>query len=160
MSEPVLRRARRTDAAALVELRALMFRAMGTEAAALADPAWRLAAHGWFTDRVDAPDVCAVVAEVDGAVVSCAVGEVTALIPGPTTPNGRVGLVSNVATLEPHRGRGLASACTDHLLEWFTERTDVTRVDLFATVDGARLYGVRGFTASPFPAMRRPLTRM
>ena len=159
MSEPVLREAGRADAAALVELRVLMFAAMGTDPAALADPAWRLAAHGWFADRVGSPDVHAVVAEVDGTVVSCAVGEVTGLIPGPSTPNGSVGLVSNVATLEPYRGLGLASACTDRLLAWFSERTDVTRVDLFATVAGARLYAGRGFAASPFPAMRRLLPR-
>jgi GNAT superfamily N-acetyltransferase len=159
VNEPVVREARRSDAAALVRLRVVMFDAMGTDAAALADPAWRLAAHGWFTDRVGAPDVRTVVAEVDGAVVSCAVGEVSALIPGPSTPNGSVGLISNVATLEPYRGRGLATACTDHLLGWFAERTDVTRVDLFATPEGARLYAVRGFVASPFPALRLPVHR-
>lgn len=159
MSGFVVREALHTDAAALVGLRALMFEAMGTDPAALADPAWRLAAHGWFVDRVEVSHVRAVVAEVDGVVASAAVGEVTALIPGPTCPNGSVGLISNVATLEPYRGRGLASACTDDLLGWFAERTDVTRIDLFATEDGARLYTHRAFATSPFPALRRTVTR-
>jgi GNAT superfamily N-acetyltransferase len=159
VSGPVVREAVHGDAAALVGLRALMFEAMGTDPALLADPAWRLAAHGWFVDRVEMPHVRAVVAEVDGEVASGAVGEVTALIPGPTCPNGSVGLISNVATFEPHRGRGLAAACTDDVLRWFAERTDVTRVDLFATEAGARLYRPRGFSASPFPAMRRTVTR-
>ena len=100
-----------------------------------------------------------VVAEVDGTVAAGIVGEVTSLIPGPGTPNGSVGLISNVATLEPYRGRGLATACTDQLLGWFAERTDVTRVDLFATPEGARLYALRGFVASPFPALRLPVRR-
>ncbi len=157
MTGPQVRTARRDDVAALVALRALMFEAMGTAPDAVADAAWRLAAHGWFIDRLGSSGVRVVVAEVDGEVASSAVGEVTALIPGPTAPNGSVGLVSNIATFAPYRGRGLAAACTDDLLGWFAERTDVTRVDLFATEAGARMYAPRGFTTSPFPAMRRTL---
>ncbi len=158
-AEPVVREATRDDAEALVELRALMFEAMGTDPSALEDPAWRLSARDWFVDRVGSPGVRLVVAEAEGRVVASAVGEVTALIPGPSTPNGSVGLVSNVATLPDHRGRGLAAACTDDLLDWFAERTDVTRLDLFATAAGARIYAPRGFTAGAFPAMRRPVPR-
>ena len=39
---------------AMVELRAVMFEAMGTASAAIADPAWRRAAHDWFADRAAA----------------------------------------------------------------------------------------------------------
>ncbi len=154
-----VRPARRADVGALVDLRVLMFEAMGTDPAALAAPAWRLAAHGWFLDRLRTSGVRLVVAEVDDVVASCAVGEVTALIPGPGCPNGSVGLVSNVATLPPYRGRGLAGACTEDLLAWFVESTDVTRVDLFATEAGARLYRDRGFATSAFPTMRRSVPR-
>ncbi|PKW26051.1 GNAT family N-acetyltransferase [Phycicoccus duodecadis] len=156
---PVVRPATRADADDLLALRVLMFEAMGTDAAALADPAWRVAARDWFVDAVDAAGVLLVVVEVGGRVVAGAVGEVTALIPGPGCPNGSVGLVSNVATLPEHRGQGLAAACTDALLAWFTERTDVTRVDLFATEAGARIYSTRGFVTGTFPAMRRPVPR-
>ncbi|MBM6405497.1 GNAT family N-acetyltransferase [Phycicoccus sp. CSK15P-2] len=159
MTSPAVRSARRSDADHLVALRVLMFEAMGTDPAALADPAWRYAARDWFLDAVDASGVRVVVAEVEGAVAACAVGEVTALVPGPSTPNGSVGLVSNVATYPAHRGKGLAAACTDDLIAWFTEHTDVTRVDLFATEAGARIYAPRGFTTSAFPAMRRRLPR-
>ncbi len=159
MTRARIRRATRADADALVALRALMFEAMGTDPAALEAPTWRLAARDWFLDAVDAAAVWVVVAEVDGEVVAGAVGEVTALIPGPGCPNGSVGLVSNVATLPEHRGQGLAAACTDDLLAWFRERTDVTRVDLFATPAGARIYTPRGFVANGFPAMRWNLPR-
>ncbi|MGL5851172.1 MAG: GNAT family N-acetyltransferase [Phycicoccus sp.] len=155
----VIRAAVPDDAAALVALRVVMFEAMGTAAAALADPGWRLGAHGWFVDRVPAAGVHVVVAEVGGEVVSCAVGEVTALIPGPSAPHGSVGLVSNVATLAEHRGQGHAARCTDELLRWFEEETDVSRVDLFATEDGAQIYARRGFVTSTFPAMRRPVAK-
>lgn len=156
---PVVRPATRDDADVLLALRALMFEAMGTDAAAVADPAWRMAAHDWFVDAVDAAGVLVVVAEVGGRVVSSAVGEVTALTPGPECPNGSVGLLSNVATFPGHRGQGLAAACTDALLAWFTERTDVTRVDLFATEAGGRIYTARGFTTGTFPAMRLRIPR-
>ena len=85
-----------------------------------------------------------VVAEASGQVVCGAVGEVTALIPGPHVVNGSVGLISNVATVHAWRGRGLAAACTDDLLRWFEHDTDVGRVDLFATESGSRhLHGTR-----------------
>jgi GNAT superfamily N-acetyltransferase len=155
----VLREARAADAVALVDLRALMFEAMGTDPDRLAEPAWRHAAHGWFLGHVGAAGVRVVVAEVDGEVAAGAVGEVTSLIPGPGTVNGSVGLISNVATFPSHRGRGLASAVTDDLLAWFAERTDVTRVDLFATTEGALIYAPRGFTVRGFPAMSLPVPR-
>ncbi|MGL5908779.1 MAG: hypothetical protein ACRCZP_02180, partial [Phycicoccus sp.] len=88
----VIRAAVAGDAAALVALRVVMFAAMGTDAAALADSRWRDAARDWFADRVGTAGVHAIVAEVGGEVVSCAVGEVTALIPGPSAPHGSVGL--------------------------------------------------------------------
>jgi len=141
------------DADALVALRAVMFEAMGLAPAAVADPVWRVASRAWFADRVEAPGVRVVVADVGGEVVSAAVGEVTALIPGPNAPNGSVGLISNVATRHTHRRRGLAAACTDDLLHWFQHDTEVTRVDLFATPGGARLYSPRGFRERGFEGM-------
>jgi GNAT superfamily N-acetyltransferase len=156
---PTIRTATASDAGALLELRALMFEAMGLPAAEIADPRWRIAAHGWFVDRIPASGVRVVVAEVDGRVVSGAVGEVTALIPGPGAPNGSVGLISNVATLPGYRGGGLASAVTDALLEWFRDETDVTRVDLFATPGGEAIYTPRGFARRDFPPMSLPVDR-
>ncbi|MGL4175201.1 MAG: GNAT family N-acetyltransferase [Dermatophilaceae bacterium] len=155
----VIRTAGPDDATALVALRVVMFEAMGTAPEVLADPAWRLAAHAWFVDRVQAAGVHVVVTKVGGEVISCAVGEVTSLIPGPSAPHGSAGLVSNVATLAGHRGRGHATACTDALLRWFEESTDVSRIDLFATAEGARLYEARRFVRSEYPAMRLRLGR-
>ncbi|MGG5260866.1 GNAT family N-acetyltransferase [Phycicoccus avicenniae] len=160
MTSPLVREATRADADALVTLRALMFEAMGTDPAALEHPVWRVRARDWFLEAVGAAAVRVVVAEVDAVVASSAVGEVTALAPGPSTPNGSVGLLSNVATLPQHRGLGLAAACTDDVLAWFREHTDVTRVDLFATEAGARVYAPRGFVTVSQPAMRRRVERL
>ena len=155
----VIRVATPADAEVMVTLRAVMFEAMGTASEAIADPEWRRAAHDWFAARAVEPGVRIVVADADGQVVSGAVGEVTALIPGPNTVNGSVGLISNVATLHAWRGRGLAAACTDDLLRWFAHDTDVTRIDLFATAGGSRIYTARGFTVREFPAMCLPVPR-
>ena len=53
----------------------------------------------------------------------------------------------------------LAAACTDDLLRWFAHDTDVTRIDLFATAGGSRIYTARGFTVREFPAMCLPVPR-
>jgi GNAT superfamily N-acetyltransferase len=156
----VIRQATAEDAAALVELRALMFEAMGTPSAQLAHDEWRDAALAWFTRTIRTPQVRVVVAEVDGTVAAAIVGEVTSLIPGPGAPNGSVGLISNVGTFPTYRGRGLAGLVTDDLLGWFSSSTDVTRVDLFATPGGARIYEPRGFTNRAFPAMSLPVPRV
>ena len=158
--DAVVRVATPADAAVLVELRAVMFEGMGTPAGRDRRPglaagrprlvhrhAWPTRGRGSWSPRSR------------GTVVSCAVGEVTALIPGPNTVTGSVGLISNVATVAGHRGRGLAAACTDDLLRWFVEQTDVRRVDLFATEAGARIYTRRGFTVRGFEAMVLPVPR-
>jgi len=143
----------------MVELRSVMFEAMGTPAPELGAPQWRTAARNWFVSRSGDHRTRIVVAEVEGRVVSGAVGEVSALIPGPNTVDGSVGLISNVATVPAWRGRGLAAACTDDLLRWFEHDTDVTRVDLFATASGSRIYTARGFHVRAFPAMCLPVPR-
>ena len=147
----VIRQATAQDAAALVTLRALMFEAMGTRTEQLEHEAWRDAALAWFTRRIGTAGVRVVVADVDGKVASGIVGEVTSLIPGPGAPNGSVGT---------YRGRGLARLVTDDLLRWFSSSTDVTRVDLFATPDGTRIYEPRGFVRRSFPGMCLAVARV
>jgi GNAT superfamily N-acetyltransferase len=149
----VVREATAADAGAMVELRAVMFEGMGTAPAAIAEPGWRRLARDWFAEHAGHPGTRIVVAQVAGQVVAGAVGEVTVLIPGPHTVTGSVGLISNVATLPAHRGRGLAATLTDDLLRWFVDETDVRRIDLFATEAGARIYARRGFTVRGFEAM-------
>lgn len=154
-----VRRATARDADAWLALRRLMFVAMGTPADQVQDPHWATAARGWFTAHLADPLVAILLAEADGRVVASAVGEVTALIPSPSCPNGSCGLVTTVSTLPQHRGRGHAAALTDALVRWFEEETDVTRIDLFATPEGARIYSRRGFTEGSFPSMRRRVPR-
>jgi GNAT superfamily N-acetyltransferase len=137
-----------------------MFVAMGTRGEELDDPVWAAAALRWYAAHLDDPLVLIALAEVGGEVVASAVGEVTALIPGPSCPNGSCGLITTVSTLPEHRGRGHAAALTDAVVAWFEDETEVTRIDLFATPEGARIYTRRGFREGDFPAMRRRVRRV
>jgi ribosomal protein S18 acetylase RimI-like enzyme len=147
----VVRRATPADAAALAQLRAEMFVAMGTDVGP-ADAPWRTAAERWFAAHVGGqPLVAVVVAEVDGTVAACAVGTSQPHVPGPRNPSGQRGHLSNICTLPAYRRRGLARACVAELLRWFREETDVGAVHLSATADGVGLYESFGFSRPEHP---------
>ncbi len=148
-----MRRATTTDVDALVWLRAEMFAAMGVPES---EAPWRSHAHRWFSDRVDDADYCLVVVEVDGEIVSCAVGAVRDAAPSPAVPDGRDILVSNVATAPAHRRRGHGRAAFDEVMTW-AHRTGVGRAELMATAVGREMYVRAGFADTAFPAMRAPL---
>lgn len=153
-----VRRATAADAAAVVELRALMFSAMGVPG--VDDPGWRRAAAAWFERELDGPRACVVVAEdADGLVVASAMGALRFETPSPVNPNGVWGLVNNVATRVGARRQGLARACVVGVLDWFRDETEATVVELFATGEGAGLYAELGFAETPWPAMRLRLPR-
>lgn len=154
-----LRVATRDDIDGLMRLRALMFEAMGTPADALAAPEWRAEARSWFAENLTDDRARILVVEDDGDIVSGGVAEVVPAIPSPSTPHGRLGFISNIATLPHARGRGLARAVMTELVRWLDEDTDAERIDLAATADGAVIYRSMGFTESEFPTMRRPGSR-
>ncbi|GHG49368.1 GNAT family N-acetyltransferase [Streptomyces griseocarneus] len=142
------RRARPGDAAEIVRLRRLMF----------ADMDGHDSPGPWERDAVeiarrrlaaDGPGLGGFV--VDGAagaggphLAACAVGSVEERLPAPEHPTGRFGFVFTVCTDARYRGRGLARATTEALLDWFAGQ-GVTRVDLHATPDAERLYRSLGF---------------
>ena len=80
----LLRRAEERDVEALVELRGLMFEAMG----ATGDPEWRKAASDWFAEHIDDARVGAFVVDLNGEVVACAVGVIREGIPLQGLPSG------------------------------------------------------------------------
>ncbi|MGW6020348.1 GNAT family N-acetyltransferase [Streptomyces sp. NPDC055099] len=85
-------------------------------------------------------------------LAACAIGSVEQRLPGPHLRNGRVGLVIGVVTDPAHRRRGHSRALMGALLDWFRER-EVTRVDLYASPEGAPLYRDLGFVDHPDPAL-------
>lgn len=153
MSDVRVRVAQPADLDALVDLRAEMFRAMGTPDT---NGPWREKARRWFADRLDHPDYRIVVVEAAGVVVACAVGAIRDAAPSPASPDGRDVLVSNVCTAEQSRGRGYGRAAFDAVMAW-ARRTGVGRAELMATDAGRRLYERAGFVGQECLAMRARL---
>ncbi|MDN5717777.1 MAG: GNAT family N-acetyltransferase [Janibacter sp.] len=154
----VIRPAVAGDAATIIALRALMFEAMGTPAEAISDIGWQQEASRWLQLHLADERVHVVVAEANGTVVSCAIGQVLDLMPSPTRARGG-GLVTNIATFPRHRRLGFTHAVLESLLGWFEQETDVEVITLNATEAGRDIYDNFGFVASTFPEMRLRLER-
>lgn len=153
-----MRMAEPADAAGLVELRALMFDAMGRAAADTRD--WRENARRWFERNLTSGDAATFVAETrDGELASAALGTIERSVPSPGNPDGIRGHVSNVVTRPLWRRSGLARGCVERLLRWFEQHSTAATVDLLATGDGADLYREFGFHQRPYPALRLELPR-
>lgn len=135
-----------SDAAALVELRTEMFRAIGTSG--VDEPGWRAAAQSWFRAHVDDATVFIVVVEVGSRVVSTAMAAVQVGVPSPGSPAGRDVLINNVCTLPDARRQGYAQVAFDAVLDW-ARSSGATRADLMATGDGLNMYEAAGFIARP-----------
>ena len=154
----VIRPAVPSDGATIVALRALMFEAMGTPAEQISDPTWQEDASRWLQAHLADEHTHVVVAEANGTVVSCAIGQVLDLMPSPTRA-GEGGLITNIATFPRHRRLGFTHAVLASLLEWFEEETEVEVITLNATEAGRDIYVNYGFEPSTFPEMRLRLER-
>ena len=148
-----------SDIGTVIELRHLMFEAMGTPAEQLLDPGWRSEATRWLQLHLEDPRTAVVVATAGGAVVSCAMGQVVDLMPSPVRRGDAGGLLTNVATFPSHRRLGLSEACVQAVIGWFRECTAVEVVTLNATEEGSAMYERLGFEVSTFPEMRCRLDR-
>jgi GNAT superfamily N-acetyltransferase len=156
-----LRRAGIDVADALVDLRATMFAAMGTDPGG-PESAWRPEAARWFRTALASPDRFAafVLADpMDGRVVSGAAAVCEVHTPGPSNPQGAVAHLFNVCTLPGHEGRGYARACVAAVLDWVREETPAVSVDLAATAAGTGIYRSLGFLERDIPTMRLSIRR-
>lgn len=152
----MIRPATPADIDDLIGFRVLMFEAMGTPQSELTAPEWLATARDWFERVLERDDALILVAEVDGRLASCGVAEVKHIGPSPGCPNGLAGVINNIVTVVQARGQGWGRRITEGLVDWFDAETDVRRIDLFATSDGARIYRDLGFSEVAFPAMQRP----
>ncbi|MEK8073529.1 GNAT family N-acetyltransferase [Rhodococcoides navarretei] len=148
-----VRRACMGDVNALVELRAEMFRSMGS---VTGDELWCTHAFDWFVDRLDDANYAIVVVEHNGVVLACAMGAVRDAAPSPLSPDGRDVLISNVCTAPEARGQGFGGRAFAAVMDWARE-TGIARAELMATPSGLGMYERNGFAASAFPAMRAQL---
>ncbi|MDV8023576.1 GNAT family N-acetyltransferase [Rhodococcus sp. IEGM 1330] len=154
MNEVTVRRARIGDVDDLVELRAEMFRSMGSVGE---DELWRAHAFDWFVDRLNNVAYGIFVVDQSGRVAACAMGAVRDAAPSPLSPDGRDVLISNVCTAPDLRGKGFGGKAFDAVMDW-ARQTGIARVELMATPSGRGIYERSGFTANAFPAMRARLS--
>lgn len=89
-------------------------------------------------------NLLAVIGEIDGVVAASAFLVIIDWPPGPMFPHGKMGRVANVLTYPPYRGRGLATGVMRKLIEE-ARRLGISRLDLFATAEGEKLYRKLGF---------------
>ncbi|MGY2065180.1 GNAT family N-acetyltransferase [Blastococcus sp. SYSU DS0619] len=161
MTEPQPRRAGPDDVGGLMELRAAMFAAMGTDPGG-PEAAWRTSAGDWFATRLATPDGLAAYVVDDpatGRIVSGAAAGYVHWAPGPANPGGLRAELFNVSTLPGWRGHGYARACVEALLGWLREETAVGTVVLSATATGSGIYRALGFTEASHPSMRLTIPR-
>ncbi|VEI12979.1 Predicted acetyltransferase [Trueperella bialowiezensis] len=148
-----LRRATPADLEMVVEMRAVMFAAMGAKV----DESWLEPARAWFAANFDDPDLGIFFIEWKGRVVSCGVGQIRRTIPSAGNPSGVDVYVNTVVTREEARGRGFARAVTQAVLDWGRSR-GATRAELLATPAGRPIYEGLSFAEFGNVAMRAPLT--
>lgn len=154
----VIRPAAQGDIATIIALRALMFESRGASSEELLDIGWQQEASRWVQLHLSEPTTHIAVAEANGTVVSCAMGQVLDVMPSPTS-SGPAGRISNVATFPRHRRLGFTRATVEAVLDWFVDETDVEVVGLGATEEGRPMYERFGFTEVAFPEMRLHLER-
>jgi GNAT superfamily N-acetyltransferase len=149
---PAIRRAGPEDAGEVIRLAALMYEAMGLDAA---DPAWRAAAVAALASRLGG-DTAVFVADAPGSpgrLAATGAGTIATRLPGPANPGATVGYIQWVSTDPQWRRRGLARLITSALLGWFRER-EVGAVELHATQEAAALYRSFGFGPGANPGLR------
>lgn len=154
----MIRAATAGDIGTIVALRALMFEAMGHSTEEVSDVLWQQDAARWLQLHLSNERTHVLVAEVNGTVVSCAIGQVVDLMPSPGR-TGDGGMISNIATFPRHRRLGFTHAVVSVMLDWFTQDSQVEVVSLNATREGQRIYEHFGFAVSQFPEMRLRLDR-
>jgi ribosomal protein S18 acetylase RimI-like enzyme len=141
------RRATPADAQELVNLRRIMFAALGP----VPDGPWIAECQTAFTERLaHDPGFAAYVVDhpTGKGLVSFALGTYTPRIPGPRSDAAHTGHVHAVATHADHRRQGHARACVAALMEWLAAH-DCAHVDLRSSQEGQGLYAGLGFQVVP-----------
>ena len=141
------------DAQHIIELAAIMYRAMGLDAD---HPEWRATADRMIRER-NGSDECAVFVSDDGGrVVACGGVTTTIRLPGPGNPTARYGYIQWIVTDPGARRRGHARAVFEAILSWLRER-GIRNVELHATPEGEPLYRAFGFDGPRYPQLRAGL---
>jgi GNAT superfamily N-acetyltransferase len=152
-----LRKAGSSDIALLVTLRLDALREIGGALSEENREHLRRVLPLYFERHLADNTFIAILAEVNGEVVSAAYLAIAENPPNPAFANGLIGTVLNVLTYPQHRRRGYASAVMGRLIDE-ARRLDVAVLQLSATADGQPMYEKLGFAAQEHETyMRKPL---
>ncbi len=153
--EITIRQATAADVYDLVQLRRMMFEAMGFDDPAQLDAA-DAASSAYFAEAIPAGEFYGWLAVMPA---DTAVGSGGVVFdqhpPGPTNLSGRVGYIMNVVTVPRYRRRGVARRIMQAMIKWLAEQ-GVQNMSLHATEPGRPMYRELGFVDSN--EMRAKLT--
>ena len=142
-----IRHATERDLDALVALRVALFRETGGVPDEDPLAAFTAATRCYLADAVPAGDFVSFVAEADGRVVSASGLIFFRRAPTARNLTGRDAYVLNMYTVPEWRGRGLATALVERILEFVRDETDCPRVFLNAEEQARPIYARAGFAA-------------
>ncbi len=140
-----LRRATEADLDALLTLRVAMFRE--TEGVPDADPMTEFAeaTRSYLARALPAGEFIAFVAEAEGRIVGTSGLVFFQRAPTRRNLSGRDAYILNMYTLPDWRGRGIAAALVERILDFLRSETDVTYVFLHAEQKARPVYTRAGF---------------
>lgn len=138
MSEP--REATPDDAAEIVHLGALMYKAVGANPT----PSWALASTELVKNRLGNDLIGYVIDAPEGGLAACGLVNIVPRMPRPGRKSALAGYVQWVSTAPQHYRKGYAKAIMRALLDE-TDRRGIEVIELHATPAGRHLYEDLGF---------------
>ncbi|MDE0572978.1 GNAT family N-acetyltransferase [Demequina sp. B12] len=135
-----VRLATSADAAEIVHLGALMYKAVGAKPT----PTWAVDATRLVRDRLGRDLIGMVIDAPEGGLACCGLLNVAPRLPKPGAMAHQMGYVQWVSTAPQHQRKGYARAIMDALLSE-TDKRGIEVVELHATPMGRHLYEDLGF---------------
>lgn len=128
------------DAAEIVHLGALMFKAVGAKPT----PTWALESTQLIKERLGADLLGFVIDAPEGGLAACGLVNIVPRLPRPGRHSRQAAYVQWVSTAPQHHRKGHARAIMDAILAE-TDRRGIEVVELHATPAGRRMYDKLGF---------------
>jgi ribosomal protein S18 acetylase RimI-like enzyme len=136
----LVRPAKSSDAAEIVHLGALMYKAVG----AAPTPMWAVDSTRLVAERIGGDLIGTVIDAPEGGLACCGLVNVAPRLPRPGALAHHMGYVQWVSTSAQHQYKGYARAVMDALLVE-TDRRGIEVVELHASPQGRRMYEDLGF---------------
>jgi len=112
----------------------------------------------YFAKHIHAGDFIALMAKIDGKIVSAAFLAIQEKQANPSFITGITGTLLNVITYPEYRKQGIASKVVQRIINE-AEKMGVSSIDLSSTEDGKTLYEKIGFTKPSYTSMRLKLKK-